>query len=83
MRRGTIGHSGLIAALATALLPANMFLRENSGLKIVRQDKNAQRRKSIPFWNRHIGPHQGAQEKARRVRQISRGIISADQVWPA
>lgn len=58
-------------------LMAMVFGMASSGMKAA---PAMQRLPSFTAGVSKYRPHQGAQEKARRVRQIARGIIAADQV---
>lgn len=72
--RPTAGRGGLFAAMMMAIAAGSKAI---SGMmpSLVKPPKPGSKRR----WNT---PHQGTQEKARRVRQMARGMIAEHlTVW--
>jgi hypothetical protein len=69
--RPTAGRGGLFAAMMMAIAAGS---NDISGMMptLVKPPKRGSKRR----WNK---PHQGVQEKARRVRQMEKGMI--EQHW--
>lgn len=69
--RPTAGRGGLFAAMMMAIAAGGTDI---SGMmpKLMKTPRPGSKRR----WNK---PHQGAQEKARRVRQMAKGMIN--QHW--